>query len=170
MENLEDSGKRGECGKSDKAKQSQRAGQSRVERTMGAPERNRTRKEAKLSTGEPKKMKIHGGDESREAEAESEGLEKDEEKKNMNKVKENKESKTHTIRNKATKRWENKLQKTYSREWSQRSVKKGEKARDLEDGTTGRPAALEKDSDDQGEFSLHYLFIVFICSPVQCWK
>ncbi len=81
----------------------------------------------------------------------------------MDKVKENKESKLRMIRNKAIKRWENKMQKT-NRERSQRSVKKGEKAEDFEDGTTDQPVALEGDSDVQGEFSLHYLFIVIVNS------
>lgn len=44
VENVDDSGMRGECGTSDKAKQSQRARQGREERTMGGPKRNRTRK------------------------------------------------------------------------------------------------------------------------------
>lgn len=59
---------------------------------MGVSERNR--EEAKLSTEEPKEVKIHGGDESREAEAASKvldiagicGLEK----KYMDKVREQK--------------------------------------------------------------------------------
>lgn len=150
VENLEDGGRIVECGKSDKAKQSQRAGQSREERTMGAAERNGTRKEAKLSTEEPKKMKIRVSDESREADAESKasGLEKED----INEVKGNEESETQMIRNKAVKRWANKMQKRDGGEDTQ--------AKDFKDGTTEQPVALMEDClNIQGGFSLHYLFL-----------
>ncbi|KAG8005778.1 hypothetical protein GBF38_001762 [Nibea albiflora] len=88
-------------------------------------------------------MKIHVSDESREAEAESEasGLEKED----VNGVKGNEESKIQMIRDKAVKRWANKMQKRDGGEDTRRSERRGKKARDFKDGTTMQPVALMED-------------------------
>lgn len=110
-------------------------------------------------------MKICGSEESREAEAEIEAsdLEQEEEKKNMYRVKEDKESEVQMIGHKALKTGVNELQRRNSGEGSQRSVNK---AKDFKDGTT---VALEDDcSDIQGGFSSYYLFIVIFNSSSIC--
>lgn len=88
------------------------------------------------------------------------GLQKEEEKKNMNEVKENK---IQMIRHKAVRRRENKMHRKDSGEGSKRSVKTGATDKDFKDGITDQPVALEEDcSNIQGGFSLHYLFTVIV--------
>lgn len=67
------------------------------------------------------------------------------------------------IREKTSKRWENKMQKEGG---LPRSVKKGEKNRHFKDGATDQPVAVEEDcSDIQGEFFLYFLFNLIVNSP-----
>lgn len=106
-------------------------------------------------------MKIHGSEErgGAEAEREASGLEKEQGKRNLNRVKANRESKILMIRHKAMKRSVNKMQKRNSREGSQRRAKEQEKAKDVKDGATDQPVALEEDcSHTQGGLLL-YLFV-----------
>ncbi len=112
-------------------------------------------------------MKIHGSGESREAQAASEasGLEREEGKKNLNKIKENKECKK-SIGHKATKRWTKKMQRG---EESQRSLKKAKKAKCFEDNSTDQPMAFQDDcSGIQGGLLICYLLIMITNSSFIC--
>lgn len=129
-----------------------------------APGRDRTRKEAKLTTEEPKEMKIHGGAESRVAQAENIAPKsEEEEKKNTFRVKVNKRSEIRMTGHKAMKRWVSKMQRKNSGEGSQISVNR---AKDFKDDTT---VALEDDcSDIQGGFSSYFFFNVIFNSSSIC--
>lgn len=141
-ENLEEGGKRGECG----ASQSHRAGQSQGKGT---------RKEAKRAPEEPNEMKNRNSAESREAPKSEE-----EEKKNMSKMKVKKTKEIQTTGRKDMKRTVSKMQRKNGGAQSQISVNR---PKDFKDGTA---VALEDDdSDIQGGFS--FFKVIFNSSSIR---